>query len=370
MVTVAAEKGYLRETGNLVFHAALVVLLVGVALGKLCGYQGTVLLTEGQPGICNAVAAVRLVPARASWSTGPDWRRSASTRSTSSARDYDPDGTPAQFRADITYSLGAGRRPSARMSSRSTTRCGSEGVRRLSGRTRLRAAVHGHQARRHGVKDVSAPFLPQNPTTLLSEGAVKLLDTVKPQLALYGTFAPFAALGPDGKLTSLSPQPGNPGVAIQVYRGDLGVDGGAPQSVYSIDQRQVAIGALKQVATAQLLPGKSVTLDDGTKITFDGYSQWATLQVNHDPGQTLVLWAAGAVVLGLLLSLAVRRRRLFLRITPAPSPDSETVDNSAPVDDGARPGGGARSVVAVGGLARTDAGNFGDGVRPRRRAAP
>ena len=56
-----------------------------------------------------------------------------------------------------------------------------------------------------GVKDLSAPFLPQNPTTLLSEGAVKLLDTVKPQLALYGTFAPFAALGPDGKLKSLSP---------------------------------------------------------------------------------------------------------------------------------------------------------------------
>jgi hypothetical protein len=82
----------------------------------------------------------------------------------------------------------------------------------------------------------------------------------------------------------------------------------------------VAIGALKQVATAQLIHGKSVTLDDGTKITFDGYSQWATIQVNHDPGQTLVLWAAGAVVLGLLLSLAVRRRRLFLRITPRPAP--------------------------------------------------
>ena len=210
-----------------------------------------------------------------------------------------------------------------------------------------------------GVRDVSAPFLPQDPATLLSEGAVKLLDTVTPQLALYGTFAPFAALGPDGKLTSLSPQPGNPGVAIQIYRGDLGVDGGAPQSVYSIDQRQVATGELKQVATAQLIPGKSVTLDDGTKITFNGYSQWATIQVNHDPGQTLVLWAAGAVVLGLLLSLAVRRRRLFLRISPDPSPNSESVDNFTPVDSGARPGAEARSVVAVGGLARTDAGSFG-----------
>ena len=32
-VTVAAEKGYLKETGNLVFHFALLALLIGVALG-------------------------------------------------------------------------------------------------------------------------------------------------------------------------------------------------------------------------------------------------------------------------------------------------------------------------------------------------
>jgi cytochrome c biogenesis protein len=210
------------------------------------------------------------------------------------------------------------------------------------------------------LRDVSAPFLPQVPSTLLSEGAIKILDTGTPnQLALFGTFAPFAALGPDGKMTSVSPQPGNPGVAIAVYRGDLGIDSGAPQSVYSIDQKQIANGKLKEVTTAQLIPGKSVRLDDGTLITFDGYRQWATIQVNHDPGQALVLWAAAAVVLGLLLSLAVRRRRLFLRISPAPSPDPESVDNSGPVDSAGRPGADARSVVAVGGLARTDAGSFG-----------
>jgi cytochrome c biogenesis protein len=357
VVTVAAEKGYLRETGNLVFHAALVVLLVGVALGKLWGYQGTVLLTEGQPGICNAV------PLYDSFRPGKLVDGSGLAPFCIDSLDkfsvaYDPDGTPAQFRADITYSLGEnGAELKDVLEVNHPLRV--EGV-------RVYLVGHGFAPRftvtkpdGTGVKDLSAPFLPQDPRTLLSEGTVKLLDTVKPQLALYGTFAPFAALGPDGKLTSLSPQPGNPGVAIQIYRGDLGVDGGAPQSVYSIDQRQVAIGALKQVATAQLIPGKSVTLDDGTKITFDGYSQWATIQVNHDPGQTLVLWAAGAVVLGLLLSLAVRRRRLFLRITPAPTPNSETVDNSAPVDDGARPDRDARSVVAVGGLARTDAGSFG-----------
>ena len=34
---VAAEKGYLRETGNLVFHFSLILILVGVAVGGLFG---------------------------------------------------------------------------------------------------------------------------------------------------------------------------------------------------------------------------------------------------------------------------------------------------------------------------------------------
>src|SRR4051812_48594360 len=48
VVSVAAEKGYLRESGNLVFHVSLVVLLVGIALSGLFGYKGTVLVVEGQ----------------------------------------------------------------------------------------------------------------------------------------------------------------------------------------------------------------------------------------------------------------------------------------------------------------------------------
>ena len=78
------------------------------------------------------------------------------------------------------------------------------------------------------VRDVSAPFLPID-GALLSEGAVKLLDTVSPQLALYGLFAPTGAQSEDGVLQSVSPQPRLPVVAIEIYRGDLGLDSGAPQ---------------------------------------------------------------------------------------------------------------------------------------------
>ncbi|HEX6755588.1 MAG TPA: cytochrome c biogenesis protein ResB [Mycobacteriales bacterium] len=339
-VTVAAERGHLRETGNLIFHAALVVLLVGVAAGRLWGYQGTVLITEGDPGICNAVPLYdsfrpgRLVD-------GTDLAPFCIDKLDDFTATYDPDGTPSLFRADITYSVGNG--PARHYPLEVNAPLRVEGV-------RVYLVSHGYapeftvRTRSGQVVRSSAPFLPQS-GTLLSEGAVKLLDEVNPQLAVYGLFAPAAVQSPDGRIDSISPQPLNPAVAVAIFQGRLGLDSGRPQSVYSIDEQQVRNGALKEVGRVTLTPGKSTTLADGTTITFDGYREWATIQVNRDPGQLVVLLSAGAVVLGLLLSLAVRRRRLFLRI--------------APVDEPGAAGGEPRSVVAVGGLARTDAGSFG-----------
>jgi cytochrome c biogenesis protein len=340
VVTVAAERGHLRETGNLIFHAALVVLLAGVAAGRLWGYQGTVLITEGDPGICNAVPLYdsfrpgRLVD-------GANLAPFCIDKLDDFTATYDPDGTPSLFKADITYSIGNG--PARHYPLEVNAPLRVEGV-------RVYLVSHGYapeftvRTRSGQVVRSSAPFLPQS-GTLLSEGAVKLLDEVNPQLAVYGLFAPAAVQSPDGRIDSISPQPLNPAVAVAIFQGRLGLDGGRPQSVYSIDEQQVRNGALKEVARVTLTPGKSTTLADGTTITFDGYREWATIQVNRDPGELVVLLSAGAVVLGLLLSLAVRRRRLFLRI--------------APVDEPGAAGGEPRSVVAVGGLARTDAGSFG-----------
>src|SRR6266508_432426 len=52
--TVRAEKGYLRETGNLLFHIALLALLAGVAAGALWGYRGNRLVVEGD-GFANTL---------------------------------------------------------------------------------------------------------------------------------------------------------------------------------------------------------------------------------------------------------------------------------------------------------------------------
>lgn len=52
--SISAERGYLREAGNLVFHFALVGLLVGVAGGKLYGYEGQVIVMADGSEFCNS----------------------------------------------------------------------------------------------------------------------------------------------------------------------------------------------------------------------------------------------------------------------------------------------------------------------------
>src|SRR5699024_7005641 len=46
--TVSAERGTGRETGNLVFHLALVGLLVVTAWGQLVHYRGQIVIIEGR----------------------------------------------------------------------------------------------------------------------------------------------------------------------------------------------------------------------------------------------------------------------------------------------------------------------------------
>ena len=52
--SVAAERGYLREAGNLVFHVSLLFLLLGVAIGALWGFRGSSVVIVGQ-GFSNSV---------------------------------------------------------------------------------------------------------------------------------------------------------------------------------------------------------------------------------------------------------------------------------------------------------------------------
>ncbi len=58
----------------------------------------------------------------------------------------------------------------------------------------------------------------------------------------------------------------------------------------------------------------SVTgLPGGLTLTVDGIRNYAVFSVKYDPGKGLVLWAAIAMLTGLIGSLLVRRRRMWIR---------------------------------------------------------
>ncbi len=121
------------------------------------------------------------------------------------------------------------------------------------------------------------------------------------------------------------------------YAGNLGLDSGAPQSVY-----QLNTAAMRRlpIAPRPLVPGQSIKLPNGAgSVTFTGYRQWISVQVTYDPGRFPALVSAMVAVAGLLLSFLVRRRRLFVRVRQAGEKGEA---------------GEALTEVEVGGLARSE----------------
>ena len=129
-----------------------------------------------------------------------------------------------------------------------------------------------------------------------------------------GLLAPTSSGGQ--VVTSVFPALDDPEVAVDVLRGDLGLDDGRGQSIFTVDRSRLDTGELTRVARENMRPGDEITLDDGTRVRFDGVRDWVSLQVSHDPAQVWVLVSAVFVLAGLMLSLAVRRRRFWVRLTP------------------------------------------------------
>jgi cytochrome c biogenesis protein len=330
VVSVAAEKGYLRETGNLVFHVSLVVLLAGIALGGLFGYKGTVLVVQGQ-GFANVRSSYDVFQPSRLYSDSQLSPFSFTLQRFSAT--YAPSGEPRSFDAQVDYRSTPDAAPSAH-DIRVNHPLKASGA-------RVFLIGHGYalhlQVRSPSgalVYDADTPFLPDD-GMFASHGVVKVPTGLPHQFGLTGFFYPTFQGTPFGARSSF-PGARNPVLQLAAWRGNLGLDSGVPQSVY-----ELPVASMDHIANRQLTPGQSWRLPDGTTVTFAGVSQWATFQVAHDPGKTVVLIAGVFVVAGLLGSLRVRRRRFWLRATPA---------------TGSRAGG--RSVVVAAGLPRTDPDGF------------
>ncbi|MEO5983712.1 MAG: cytochrome c biogenesis protein ResB [Pedococcus sp.] len=336
--SVSAEKGYLKETGNLVFHLSLIFIIIGVAVGHLWGWKGDVIVPVGKT-FSNTLLQYD------TFSPGP-WV---------DPQDLSPfslkvDRLDAKFEENVT---GRGQFGQPRDFTAHVT---TEGV---PGATQEQSTIkvnHPLEMKNAGVfllgngyaptvtvrdKDGNAtfsgpvPFLAQD-NNYTSVGAIKVPGAGPEQLGFSGLFLPTAVIDKEKGPTSIFPDAKKPALALTLFEGTL-FPGGRPQSVYVLDTAEMT-----QVRTDKgeplriwLEPGKTYTLpgDRGT-ISFDSVDRFAGLSIRHDPGRFITLGAALLALAGLICSLVVRRRRVFVRVSPAQD--------------------GGRTVVTVGGLAKGD----------------
>jgi cytochrome c biogenesis protein len=315
---VSAERGFLRETGNLLFHAALIGLLVAVAIGNLFGYKGSVLVVEGE-GFANSVSVYDSFAhgARFAESHMPPFTINLKKLTVRYQRTGDQRGAPRDFQGQLTYTTAPGAKP------RSYDLEVNHPL--VIAGTKVFLIGNGYApvftVRDSTGKDVFSgpvPFLPQDANNT-SIGVVKASGARPKQLGFEGLFLPTAAIDP--KLGPISTYPALliPRAVLNAYVGDLGIDSGVPQSVYRLDTKgmtQVKDAAGKPLAKV-LAPGDRLDLPGGQgSIRFDGVRRFATLQVAHDPGKGPALISALLALAGLMLSLFVRRRRVWVRLTP------------------------------------------------------
>jgi cytochrome c biogenesis protein len=320
--TVSAEKGHLKETGNILFHFSLLAVLTAVALGSWYGYHADRLLIQGDDqGFCNTLQqyddyglGARVSPS--------DLEPFCLTLNGFRAS-YQPSGEAKDFSAAVSYTLGGG-------APQSTTIKVNKPLRLPKARIYLLG--HGYApvlkyTDRYGRSQTVTAAFPSQDSTLTSSGVVEFPDANidphkgfdpnnKQQVAFEGTYIP--TVSSDTSAVSAFPAENNPMLFLTAYRGDLGLDAGIPTSVYSLDEHQIDTGRLKAVSSViRLVPGGTATLDDGTTVQFLGTRPWITTTVRYDPGEQLVLAGAVLLLTGLIVMLLGRRLRVWFRIPPS-----------------------------------------------------
>ncbi|MFD6025584.1 cytochrome c biogenesis protein ResB [Streptomyces griseoluteus] len=317
---VAAEKGYLRELGNLAFHIALIVLLVAFASGQLFKSDGTKLVVEGD-GFSNAL------PMYDDFKSGSLFRNDDLVPFSFDLKDFKgtyelsgPNrGTPRTFEAKIDYSVGAdGRTRAKTVQVNQPLKIDDSKVYLVS---------HGYApviTVRDGKGKVvykdAVPLLPLD-GNVTSQGVIKVMDGYHDaegrydQLGIRAFFLP--TYGGGASVLSQFPALLNPVLNLEPYHGDLGVNSGLPQSVYQLDKKHMKgfkDDQGKQLR-ANLKPGQTMKLPGGAgTVTFEkDVKEWAGFQIVQEPGGAWALGGAVTAILGLAASLFIQRRRIWVR---------------------------------------------------------
>lgn len=303
---ISAEKGYARETGNLIFHGALIFIVVGVAIGALWGYRGQVLIREGT-GFSNVLVAYD------DFSAGRLFKATDLPPFTVELDEFQAEferfgsqrGAPRLFEARVKVK----EEPSAPIaldSIRVNHPLEFDG-------TKVFLTGHGYAPIISVTDPVgqlqfsdSVVFLPRD-GNYTSIGVLKLPDAPS-QIALEAIFLPSAILDEQMGPVSVFPSPDAPALFLVAWQGDLGVDTGEPQNVFRLDTTE-----LERLGVDSLTPGQSWSLPEVGTVRFDGVARFISLQIAHEPGRQLVLAASIVALIGLLFGLFVPRRRIWVK---------------------------------------------------------
>ncbi|MFE5212446.1 cytochrome c biogenesis protein ResB [Streptomyces sp. NPDC056600] len=321
---VAAEKGYLRELGNLAFHLALIVMLIAFGWGELFKSEGNKLIVEGD-GFANT--PVQYDDFRAGSLFSYDDLEPFSFDLDDFRATFAPSGpnrgTPRTYEATLTYREGVD---------------GAEKKKVVQvnkplevGGSKVYLTSHGYapvvtvrDGKGKVVFSQPVPMLPID-QNITSQGAVKVLDGYRDpkgkeeQLGFSTVFVPTFAGKGSGTMFSQFPALDFPVLAVAGFHGSLGVDSGIPQNVYQLDDRK-----LKQfkdengdIIRKMLLPGETMELPGGAgSITFEKeIKEWANFQVVRQPAGGWALGGALVAIAGLSGSLFIQRRRVWVRAT-------------------------------------------------------
>lgn len=314
--SVSAERGYWRETGNLVFHISLLGVLISVGIGGGFAYSGQRVMVEGDTFVNNLASFD-------SFSPGVFFDQSQLKPFSMTLKQFEAQydllnptniNTPLDYRATVTTLV------PGQAATESVIRV-NEPLDVPSARVYLTGNGFAPVIT---IRDADGsisfsgptPFLPQD-GNLTSLGVIKVPDAKPQQFGALAFFYPTADELKTGAYTSISPQPINPLLTLNVYSGDLGLNEGTPRSVYELDLHGLKqlTGGKTGVKSIELEKGESAELPNGLgTITFEGLRRFASLDIVYNPGQLWVLFFALLTLGSLMLSLLVARRRVWVKL--------------------------------------------------------
>lgn len=339
---LSAETGYGRETGNIVFHLALVGLLIAMAWGHMIHYRGQALVVEGNSFV-NAPLDYD------SFDAGPLFDDTSLLPFRFTLEEFTSqftmDARALDFRADVTVHFPDGE--SEAQTIRVNDPLDIDGARVYLQGNGFAPEVTVRDADGEIAFTGPVPFLPQD-NVYTSTGVITVPDANmgENQLGFQGTFLPSAIPSDDGAFAgSAHPAPIDPVLILQLWEGDLGLDAGIPKSLLVLDTEnmtQVMIpgddgeGGDEVPYRAVLRPGEEMELPDGRgTVSFDSLPRFVALDLRYDPS---IIWMGGFAVLamlGLSGSLFLRRRRIWVRLEPR---GEETLVTAAALARGDDPG--------------------------------